>query len=110
MTYNLANDFDVTVADFLRLAARGLGHGIRLVTVPTWLAQLGLTVTKGVLALATGGGMSVVTTASLAFLTKDNPFTSDRARRELGWSPALRPEIAIPEAFGWWASQHRVRR
>ena len=105
--YNLANDFDVTVSSFLRLAARGLGHGIRLVSVPTWVAQLGLTLTKGVLALVAGGGMNVVTTASLAFLTRDNPFTSERARRELGWTPTMRPEIGIPEAFRWWAEQRR---
>lgn len=105
--YNLANDFDVTVADFLRLAARGLGHSIRLVSIPVWLAQLGLSLTKGMLSIVRGGGLSVVTSASLAFLTKDNPFTSDRARRELGWTPTLRPETGIPEAFRWWKAQRR---
>jgi nucleoside-diphosphate-sugar epimerase len=105
--YNLANDFDVTVADFLRLAARGLGHTVQLVRVPVWLAQLGLSVTKGMLSVVRGGGMSVVTSASLAFLTKDNPFTSDRARQELGWNPTLRPDIGVPESFRWWTEQRR---
>ena len=105
--YNLANDFDVSVADFLRFAARGFGHTLRLVSVPVWLAQLGLSLTKGMLSIARGGGMSVVTSASLAFLTKNNPFTSDRARRELGWTPSLRPEIGVPEAFRWWNEQRR---
>jgi nucleoside-diphosphate-sugar epimerase len=39
-------------------------------------------------------------------VTRDNPFTSERARRELGWSPVMRPEQGIPEAFHWWLT-HR---
>ena len=105
--YNLANDFDVTVADFYRLAALGLGHAVRTISIPLWLARIGLTVTKGALALAKGGGMSVVTTSSLDFLGKDNPFTSDRARRELGWSPTIHPEQGIPESFRWWRVEGR---
>jgi nucleoside-diphosphate-sugar epimerase len=50
----------------------------------------------------TGGRMSVVSTASLDWFTRDNPFSSERARRELGWSPAVRPEDGIPDAFRWW--------
>jgi nucleoside-diphosphate-sugar epimerase len=34
--------------------------------------------------------------------TRDNPFSSARARRELGWSPTFPPEEGIPEAFAWW--------
>jgi nucleoside-diphosphate-sugar epimerase len=46
--------------------------------------------------------MNVVATASLDFMTRDNPFNSDRARRELGWNPQLPPEQSIPDAFRWW--------
>jgi len=35
-------------------------------------------------------------------LTRDNPFSSARARAELGWSPDVRPETALTEAFRWW--------
>ena len=104
--YNLANDFDVTVRDFFRLAAVGLRHPVHAVRVPLWVARAGLRITKGMVALTRGGGMSVVTTSSLSFLTKDNPFSSDRARRELGWSPTIAPETGIPDAFRWWA-EHR---
>ncbi|MDQ4081012.1 MAG: NAD(P)-dependent oxidoreductase, partial [Gemmatimonadota bacterium] len=37
--YNLANDYDVTVRDFVRLAAQGLGRRVRLVPVPMILAR-----------------------------------------------------------------------
>ena len=100
--YNLANDFDVKWRDFFRLAGLGLDRRIRLLSVPHWLARSGLTVVKRTIGFVTRGGMNVVTTASLDFMTRDNPFNSDRARRELGWNPALRPETAVPEAFRWW--------
>ena len=100
--YNLANDFDVRWREFFRLAGAGLERRIRLLSVPQWLARGALSVTKRTIGLVTRGGMNVVTTASLDFVTRDNPFNSDRARRELGWNPAIRPETAIPDAFRWW--------
>ena len=33
------------------------------------------------------------------FVTRDNPFSSERARRELGWEPRVRPEVGVPDAF-----------
>ena len=44
--------------------------------------------------------------SSLDFLARDNPFSSDLARRELGWDPPVRPEIGIAESFRWWAAHH----
>jgi nucleoside-diphosphate-sugar epimerase len=42
---------------------------------------------------------------AVAFVSLNNPFSSDRAKRELGWAPPVRPEAGIPEAFRWWADQ-----
>ena len=100
--YNLANDFDLRWREFFRLAGIGMDRRIRLLNVPFWLARGALTVTKRSIRFVTRGGMNVVTTASLDFMTRDNPFNSDRARRELGWNPTLHPESAVPEAFRWW--------
>ena len=100
--YNLANDYDVTVREFFRLGAEGLGLRARFVSVPLPVARVGFRVVKRVVMAATGGRLNAVSNASIDFLTRDNPFTSDRARRELGWSPAVRPEHGVPEAFRWW--------
>lgn len=102
MAYNLANDFDVRWREFFQLAGVGIGRRIRLLTVPAWLARGALGVTKRTIGIVARGSMNIVTTASLDFMTRNNPFNSDRARRELGWSPAVRPETAVPEAFRWW--------
>ena len=104
--YNLANDFDVSAADFFRLAGNGLHVRLRAVRVPYVVAQGAMHVVKVVAPLFFGSAFNAVTSASLDFLSKDNPFTSARARREVGWDPHVRPDIGIPDAFHWW-SLHR---
>jgi nucleoside-diphosphate-sugar epimerase len=106
-TYNLANDYDVTVRRFFELAAEGLGRRVRFVRVPTRMASAVFAVVRGAAKVLTGGRMSVINNASLSMLTEDNPFTSERARRELGWAPPVRPEDGIPEAFQWWLTNRR---
>jgi len=100
--YNLANDFDVTWRQFYELAGVGLSRRVRCVSIAPTVARAGLALLKGVIRVVTGGGMNVVTTASLDFMTRDNPFSSERARRELGWNPRLRPEEGVPSALRWW--------
>jgi nucleoside-diphosphate-sugar epimerase len=97
--YNLTNDFDVTVRDFFRLAAEGLGRRVRFVPVPVWAASLGFGGFQLVDRLLLGGKFGVAAEGSLSFLSRDNPFTSDRARSELGWAPIVRPEVGVPDAF-----------
>ncbi len=100
--YNLAQDFDVTVRDCFLLGARGLGRRVRFIPIPMSVAGAGVWLFKAVTRVFTGGRWSAVSNASIRMLTKDNPFTSERARRELGWSPRVRPEEGIPDAFRWW--------
>lgn len=106
-SYNLANDFDVSWREFYQLAGVGLEQRVRTVSLPLWIARAGLKTTKRVVKIVTAGGMNVVTSASLDFMTRDNPFSSQRARRELGWNPRLRPDVAVPDAFRWWKMHNR---
>ncbi|HEX6599031.1 MAG TPA: NAD-dependent epimerase/dehydratase family protein [Gemmatimonadaceae bacterium] len=103
--YNLANDFDVTVSEFFRLAGEGLGERLRFVSIPASAAR----VVVRVAALATPARLRSSLRQSVDFLTRDNPFTSERARRELGWDPPLRPERGVVDAFRWFASSGRAR-
>jgi nucleoside-diphosphate-sugar epimerase len=105
--YNLANDFDVTVREFFELGARGLGRAVRLIPIPLPVAHAGFVTFRSLAKTLTGGRLSVVNNASLSLLTEDNPFTSERARRELGWRPTVHPSDSIPEAFRWWSMNRR---
>ena len=105
--YNLANDFDVTVRQFFELGAQGLGKRVRLVPIPLGVARGGFAAFRAIMKALTAGRMSVVSNASISILTEDNPFTSERARRELGWSPQVHPSEGIPDAFHWWLTHRR---
>ena len=104
--YNLANDFDLPVADFCRLAGAGLGRRVRLIRFPTPLARAVLALGKLAVTAVRGRGPGFMLDGTVDFLTRDNPFTSERARRELGWAPAVRPADAVPDAFRWWREHH----
>lgn len=100
--YNLANDYDVTVAEFVRLAALGLGRPVRTVSIPLPVARGIMAVIKAAVAVVKGAEMASHGTSTLHLMSRNNPFSSDRARRELGWSPPVRPENGVPEAFRWY--------
>jgi nucleoside-diphosphate-sugar epimerase len=104
--YNLANDFDVTVREFFAYGARGLGVTPHFVPIPLWAAHGGLWTAKRVVRVATLGRLRLGGGSAVAFLTRDNPFTSQRARAELGWSPAVAPDTGVTDAFAWWRSHH----
>jgi nucleoside-diphosphate-sugar epimerase len=104
--YNLTNDYDVTVAEFFRLAGEGMGIRLRMLPIPLIVARGALGAFKLVAPMIVGSRFNSVTAASLAFVSRDNPFTSERARRELGWNPPVHPEEGVPEAFRWWAAHH----
>lgn len=105
--FNLANDYDVTVSDFVRLAALGLKRHVAVIPVPLGLARAGFNVARLALIAARKRTLAHDLMSALNFVTRDNPFSSERARRELGWQPAVRPEAGIPEAFRWWLERRR---
>ncbi len=107
--YNLANDYDVSVAEFFRLAGEGLGVRMRTLDIPEGLARGLFKFVKVGTKVVSGGRLRIVSTASLDFITRDNPFTSERARRELGWNPDVHPREGVSDAFRWWKQRHDTR-
>jgi nucleoside-diphosphate-sugar epimerase len=99
--YNVAHDFDVTVRDFFRLAASGLGRRVRLAPVPLPLVHAGVWVVRRAGALLPGADRELLPRSTVDFLTRGNPYVSGRARRELGWAPAITPDVGVPDAFRW---------
>ncbi|HEY0971440.1 MAG TPA: NAD-dependent epimerase/dehydratase family protein [Gemmatimonadales bacterium] len=100
--YNVANDFAVTAADFFRLAGEGLGRPVRVLSIPAAVARAGQGAASALLRVVGAGALADALGASVDYVTRGNPFTSDRARVELGWIPRVRPETGVPDAFEWW--------
>lgn len=100
--YHLTNDFPFTAADLVRYAEAGLERRIRTPRVPLPLARAGFRLLS--LALTAVGRRDLARHAggTLEMLTRDNPFTSRRAREELQWAPGIPPSEGLPEAFRWW--------
>ena len=88
-SYNLANDFPITQRDLFRLAARAMGR--RRLTVPL----------PGAIARRLVRNSSPVQRRGLAFLALQNPFVSDRARQELGWTPSTPHGVGLSRAVAW---------
>lgn len=108
--YNLANDHAVSVRRFFELAGVGLNTRPRFIPLPMWAARGGLRAVKWTARTLSGGRFSMVSSSALDFISEDNPFSSDLAKRELGWSPAVHPEEAVPDAFRWWREHEGARR
>lgn len=104
--YNLTGDFPLTVAELVRLAAVGLGRRIHAPTVSLPASRGLFRALRFGLTLAGRGDLAAHAQGTLEMLTHDNPFSSARAREELHWSPTIRPEIGVPQAFHWWKAHH----
>ncbi len=73
------------------------------------MASGGLQAAKRVVRVLSLGRARLGGGTALDFVSRDNPFTSERARAELGWAPTVRPEAGVTDAFAW-AATHRSRR
>ncbi|MHB1312485.1 MAG: NAD-dependent epimerase/dehydratase family protein [Gemmatimonadaceae bacterium] len=97
--YNVTNDAPLTVHEFYDAAEAGMGRRARWVPIPGAVAQGALAAAGGLLRLLRVPGSPLINATSLDFLLQDNPFSSERARVELGWTSAVDPHAAVAEAF-----------
>ena len=97
--YNVTNDQPVTVSEFYEAALHGMVRRARWLPVPGALAQGALATAGAVLRLLRVPGSALLNSTSLDFVLQDNPFSSERARQDLGWSSSVDPRDAVAEAF-----------
>jgi nucleoside-diphosphate-sugar epimerase len=103
--YLLANDFPVTVTDLVRCAAEGLGRRIIAPSVPAFVGRGGFAALAWALRARGRGDLARHAAGTLDMLTRDNPFSSERARAELGWAPSGCRDTLLADAFRWWRVQ-----
>jgi nucleoside-diphosphate-sugar epimerase len=93
--FNVTNDGGVTQRGFLERFAKGLGVRARWIGIPhplAWGAARLWDATLGFLPLWTA---PLSARSAVQFLASDNPYTSARAVRELGWKPPLAAGDAV---------------
>lgn len=93
--FNVANDGGITLRRFFERFAEGLGVRLRPVVVPAGLAWTGAYLLDRALRLIRPRGPMMMLKGAVQFLANDNPYTSARAERELGWRPIVTPEDAV---------------
>jgi nucleoside-diphosphate-sugar epimerase len=107
--YNVANERPVTVREFFQLAAQGLDRRVVGAPIPIPIARLLLGVAVRTVGILAGRGVAAMSSSTLNFLSRDNPFSSERARVELKWEPPVDPRAGIPDAFRWWKEHEKQK-
>jgi nucleoside-diphosphate-sugar epimerase len=102
--YNVTNDLPITVNEFYDAALEGLGRRARWVPVPGGALQGAMGALGAALRALRVPGSALLNARSLDFLLTDNPFSSERARVELGWTSQIDPRAAVVEAFRAYAN------
>ncbi len=97
--YNLSNDFDLTLRQLYHYAEVAFERRIRTFTIPLGVATVAFRTWLRVVRLF---GATIVSSGAIDMVSRDNPYTSARARTELGWNPRVRPEQGVVDAFRWW--------
>ncbi|MFA6168104.1 MAG: NAD-dependent epimerase/dehydratase family protein [Gemmatimonadaceae bacterium] len=97
--YNVTNDPPLSVQGFYEAAQEGLGLRARWLPIPGSAVQAALGGAGTVARALRIPGSWLLSARSLDFLLQDNPFSSDRARIELGWTSGIDPHAGVVEAF-----------
>lgn len=100
--FNTTNDGGFTQREFYRIIAQASGRRIRLVRVPLllvlaagrlWYLAYRLTHPRKYMGVGSSSGR---------FMSRDNPYTSAKAVRELGWEPQTPPATALRRSVEWF--------
>jgi nucleoside-diphosphate-sugar epimerase len=93
--FNVTNDGGVTQREFLVRFAAGLGVPARWIPVPHALAWWGARLWDATVGALPWFASLLSARSSVQFLASDNPYTSAKAERELGWRPPVRAGDAV---------------
>ena len=99
---NVTNDGDTTQREFFTAVGSALKKRTRFIRVPVPAAYAFAVVGHGLRRFLAPNKYPGFGAPAVKFLSNSNPYTSDRARRELGWKPTTRPEEAIRRSVRWF--------
>jgi len=102
--YQVTNDGELTNRQFVAALSEGLGRRIRVIPLPEPVGfglALGI---QGLLRIVGPGLYPGTLTGAVRFWRGGNPYTSERARTELGWTPAVNHREAIAKLVRRYAT------
>jgi nucleoside-diphosphate-sugar epimerase len=102
---NVTNDGVITQREFFSGVGSALGRRVRLVRIPVSLAYLFAATRQGIRKLYAPNKYPGFGPTAVRFLTDDNPYSSERARKELGWTPTTKHADAIAQSIRWFLQE-----
>jgi nucleoside-diphosphate-sugar epimerase len=100
--FNTTNDGGFTQREFYETIARGMQRRIRQIRVPLPLVLAVGRAWRLAYKLTHPGKYVGVGASSGRFMARTNPYTSDKAARELGWIPRTEPRVALQRSVEWF--------
>ena len=95
--YNVTHDAppELTQREFLMTFAEALGKHPPVLRIPVVVARTGASLWQSLLQVVRPGRYAGLGAAAVAFVTGENPFDSNRIRRELKWKPPFDCRTAV---------------
>jgi len=95
--YNVTRDAPppLTQREFFATFAAALGRRPRPIRVPVGLVGFGIAAWSALLKVIFPGRYAGLGSAAMSFILGDNPYTTERIRAELGWTPPFDTRTAI---------------
>ena len=110
--YNVTDDGpeSLTQRGFVDAFAQALGVRVRRVKLPYSVARFVVDWWVRAQFLLRPGTYPGVSGQAVRFLAGDNPYSSARARRELGWEPPVHPIEAVRRTVAWGRGREKTGR
>lgn len=98
--YNVTRDAPpppppLTQREFFAAFAEAIGRPARFIPVPVGLVRFGIGVWSTLLKTLFPGRYAGLGSAAVSFILGENPYSTDRIQRELGWTPPYDTRTAI---------------
>ncbi len=103
--FNTTNDGGITQREFYEIVGEETGRRIRMVQVPLGAAVVAGKAWHLASHLRHPGRYTGLGSSSGRFMARENPYSSGRAERELGWTPSTAPHEALRRTVRWFVEQ-----
>jgi len=101
-SFNITNDGEMTQRDFLAAVGAAMGKRVRFVRLPMAVAGTLALSYHGMRRLLRPGSYPGFGIGAARFMAANNPFSSERATRELRWNPSTPPQAAVKRSVRWF--------